>query len=668
MTFQLHSSFDPCGDQPAAITRLTEGIFNGSPGQVLLGTTGSGKTFTIANVIANVNVPTLVLAHNKTLAAQLYQEFKEFFPYNAVEYFISYYDYYQPEAYIARSDTYIEKSLLINDEIDKLRLSATRSILERRDTLIVSSVSCIYGIGSPENYTSMALELRVGSIYPRNILVSQLAKMHYHASPILQRSTFRERGSVIDIFPAYETTQVIRLEFDDDRLASIEYSDPLTMIPLSSVNSTTLYPGSHYVTPEAIREQAIRSIRAELEERLAFFEGQPIEQDRLFQRTTHDIEMIREIGFCKGIENYSRHFTGIPPGAPPTCLLDYFPEDFLLVVDESHQTLPQIRAMYRGDRSRKESLVAYGFRLPSAYDNRPLTYEETQKYFRKVIYVSATPGETEIINSSGRIVEQIIRPTGIPDPLPEIRPATGQIDDLLEEIRLRLSKAQEKILVVSITKRLAEEIASFLSELGISVAYLHSGIETAERTRILTDLRLGNIDVIIGVNLLREGLDLPEVSLVAILDADKEGFLRSTSSLIQFCGRAARNINGKIIFYADQKTKSIEQTLRETERRRKIQLAYNKKHNIVPKPIVKPILANPIPSKYRKNAEDISEQLATQETLEQQISKYEALMHEAAQLFRFDDAAKYRDLMNNAKKQLLYQATQSSADSEPDIQ
>ncbi|SPN73913.1 Excinuclease ABC subunit B,excinuclease ABC subunit B,Predicted HKD family nuclease,excinuclease ABC subunit B,Ultra-violet resistance protein B [Chlamydia serpentis] len=654
--FQLHAPFAPCGDQSEAIAQLSAGVHNQIKSQVLLGATGSGKTFTIANVVANVNLPTLVLAHNKTLAAQLYQEFREFFPNNAVEYFISYYDYYQPEAYIARSDTYIEKSLLINDEIDKLRLSATRSILERRDTLIVSSVSCIYGIGSPENYTSMALVLEVGKEYSRNILTSQLVKMHYQASSIPQRSAFRERGSVIDIFPAYESNLVLRLEFINDILASIEYSDPLTMIPKDSVSSVTLYPGSHYVTPEAIREQAIRTIQEELEERMAFFEDRPIEKERIFQRTTHDIEMIKEIGFCKGIENYSRHFTGAPSGAPPTCLLDYFPEDFLLVVDESHQTLPQIRAMYRGDLSRKQSLVEYGFRLPSAFDNRPLTYEEAQRYFRKVIYVSATPGETELQESVGHVIQQIIRPTGIPDPIPEIRPATGQVDDLLEEIRIRLSQKHEKILVISITKKLAEDMAGFLSELEIPAAYLHSGIETAERTQILADLRSGVIDVLIGVNLLREGLDLPEVSLVAILDADKEGFLRSTSSLIQFCGRAARNINGKVIFYADQKTRSIEETLKETERRRQIQLDYNKKHNIVPKPIIKAIFANPIIQSSSKDLESpkTSQQPLSKEELEEQIKKYEKLMQRAAKEFRFDAAAKYRDQMQACKEQLLY--------------
>ncbi|MEF9496860.1 excinuclease ABC subunit UvrB [Chlamydia sp. 04-14] len=654
MTFELRAAFSPCGDQPEAIAKLTEGIRNNTQSQVLLGTTGSGKTFTIANVVANVNRPTLVLAHNKTLAAQLYQEFKEFFPNNAVEYFISYYDYYQPEAYIARNDTYIEKSLLINSEIDKLRLSATRSILERRDTLIVSSVSCIYGIGSPENYASMALELEVGKEYPRIALAARLVKMNYQASPVAQRSTFRERGSVIDIFPAYESDQAIRLEFSNDTLVSIEYSDPLTMIPMASVASAIIYPGSHYVTPEAVREQAIRSIREELEERMLFFQDRPIEQDRLFHRTTHDIEMIKETGFCKGIENYSRHFTKMPPGAPPACLLDYFPEDFLLVIDESHQTLPQIRAMYRGDLSRKQSLVEYGFRLPSAYDNRPLTYEEAQKYFHNVIYVSATPGETELNESHGHIVEQIIRPTGIPDPIPEIRPATGQVDDLLEEIRKRLSKSQEKILVISITKKLAEDIAAFLSELDIAAAYLHSGIETAERTRILADLRLGNIDVLIGVNLLREGLDLPEVSLVAILDADKEGFLRSTSSLIQFCGRAARNVEGKVIFYADQKTRSIEQTLKETERRRQIQLDYNKANDITPKPIIKAIFANPIPQGGKKETQETPKVPLSTKELEKLIKKYENLMQQAAHEFRFDEAAKYRDKMKAAKEQLLY--------------
>lgn len=651
MDFTLRAPFSPCGDQPDAIAKLEKGVKDGVPSQVLLGTTGSGKTFTIANVVERINRPTLVLAHNKTLAAQLYQEFREFFPDNAVEYFISYYDYYQPEAYIARSDTYIEKSLLINDEIDKLRLSATRSILERRDTLIVSSVSCIYGIGSPEHYLSMTLELEVGKEYPRQELISTLVKMHYQASPVMQRGTFREQGRVVDIFPAYDNSQAVRLEFLHDTLVSIDYSDPITMIPVSTTSSLTLYPGSHYVTPESIREQAVRSIQAELEERLAFFEGRPIEQDRLFHRTVHDIEMIKEIGFCKGIENYSRHFTGTAPGEPPTCLLDYFPEDFLLVIDESHQTLPQIRAMYHGDLSRKRSLVEYGFRLPSAFDNRPLTYAEAQKYFRHVIYVSATPGETELQLSQGHVVEQILRPTGIPDPLPEIRPATGQVDDLLEEIRKRLASGEERILVISITKKLAEEIASFLIELDIAAAYLHSGIETAERTRILADLRQGHIHVLIGVNLLREGIDLPEVSLVAILDADKEGFLRSTSSLIQFCGRAARNVQGSVIFYADHITNSIEQTLQETKRRRQIQLDYNQKHQITPKPIVKAVLANPIPQEKKKSLAKLPE--LSKQDLETTIQEYEKRMLQAAEAFRFDEAARYRDLLQEAKKHLL---------------
>lgn len=653
MTFQLCAAYAPCGDQPQAIARLTQSIQDHVPAQVLLGATGSGKTFTIANVIANVNLPTLVLAHNKTLAAQLYQEFREFFPHNAVEYFISYYDYYQPEAYIARSNTYIEKSLLINAEIDKLRLSATRSLLERRDTLIVSSISCIYGIGSPENYSAMTLKLNVDEEYPRATLTKQLVKMHYQASLSGQYATFRERGSVIDIFPAYENDHAIRLEFVNDTLVSIEFSDPLTMIPQKSVCSVIIYPGSHYVTPEEIRERAIRSIREELEERMVFFQDRPIEQDRLFHRTTQDIEMIKETGFCKGIENYSRHFTQLPPGAPPTCLLDYFPSDFLLIVDESHQTLPQMRAMYRGDVSRKQSLVEYGFRLPSAYDNRPLTYEEAQKYFHKVIYVSATPGETELRESRGHVVEQILRPTGIPDPLPEIRPATGQVDDLLEEIRQRLSQSQEKILVISLTKKLAEDITTFLLELNISAAYLHSGIETAERIRILTDLRVGNLDVLVGVNLLREGLDLPEVSLVAILDADKEGFLRSTSSLIQFCGRAARNVRGKVIFYADHTTPSIEQTLKETQRRRHIQLKYNKTHHITPKPIIKGVFANPIPQGKKKDTAVSSKPLSPEEC-EKLIQKYETLMRKAASEFHFDEAAKYRDKAKAIKEHLLY--------------
>lgn len=654
--FQLQAPFSPCGDQPSAIKQLSLGVKNNIPAQVLLGATGSGKTFTIANVIANAGRPTLVLAHNKTLAAQLYQELKNFFPDNAVEYFISYYDYYQPEAYIARNDTYIEKSLLINDEIDKLRLAATRSLLERRDTIIVSSVSCIYGIGDPQNYAAMALQLHVDHEYPRHQLIHDLVTRHYAATQVPQRSAFREKGRVIDIFPASDASLAIRLEFAEDVLVSIEYTDPITMMPKSSVSSIILYPGSLYVSPENVRSQAIASIKAELLERIAFYEQQErfTERDRINHRTIHDLEMIKETGFCKGIENYSRHFTGAAPGEPPKCLLDYFPKDFLFIIDESHQTLPQIRSMYKGDRVRKQSLVEYGFRLPSAYDNRPLTYDEARKYFRTVIYVSATPGDTELLESQGHVAEQVIRPTGIPDPLPEIRPAHQQINDLLEEIRMRLARNNnEKIFVISTTKKLAEEVANFLSQLNIAATYLHSDIKTAERTQILKDLRSGAIDVLIGVNLLREGLDIPEITLVAILDADKEGFLRSTSSLIQFCGRAARNVHGSVIFYADHVTSSMHRALQEIERRRSIQISYNQEHNITPRSVQKNIADNPIPEKKRQ--EEPTEVLTGKsvEELEQLAQYYERQMQQAAEAYQFEDAAHYRNSIEAIKQLLL---------------
>lgn len=652
--FDLQAPFSPCGDQPEAIRKLTLGVKNQVPAQVLLGTTGSGKTFTIANVIANVNRPTLVLAHNKTLAAQLYQELRKFFPNNAVGYFISYYDYYQPEAYIARSDTYIEKSLLINDEIDKLRLAAINALLTRNDTIIVSSVSCIYGIGSPENYAAMTLDIKVGHEYTREWLTHKLVAMQYSATLVPQRSAFRDKGRVFDIFPASDSSIAIRLEFSGDLLTSIEYTDPMTMIPQQSVSSLCLHPGSLHVSPLNVRERAMGSIAQELQERMAFYSSQEryTEEDRIHHRTTHDLEMIRETGFCKGIENYSRHFTGSAPGEPPKCLLDYFPENFLFIIDESHQTLPQMRSMYRGDRARKQSLVEYGFRLPSAYDNRPLTYEEARKYFRNVIYVSATPGDTELSECKGHIAEQIIRPTGIPDPLPEIRPADKQIDDLLEEIRKRLARnAKEKIFVIATTKKLAEEIAKFLSELNIAATYLHSEIKTAERTQILDSLSTGEIDVLIGVNLLREGLDIPAITLVAILDADKEGFLRSTSSLIQFCGRAARNVHGSVIFYANRITPSIHKTLQEIERRRSIQIRHNQEHGIIPRSAQRQVAENPIPEKNSKHTQSFTHK--SPEELEQLAQHYEELMQKAAIAYQFEEAAKYRDWVDQIKQLLL---------------
>lgn len=654
MSFLLKTAFTPCGDQPQAIDKLTNGVLEGKKSQVLCGITGSGKTFTIANVIQNLNRPTLIIAHNKTLAAQLYQEFRSFFPNNAVEYFVSYYDYYQPEAYIARTDTYIEKSLLINDEIDKLRLSATRSLTERRDVIVIASVSCIYGIGSPKNYTEMALKLRIGGVYPRNRLISQLMQMCYSSREEQPgRGCFRLRGNVIDIFPAYEDELALRLEFQDDTLIELASFNPKKDFSLRALKETILYPGSHHVSSDEVREQALISIENELQNRLQDFEDRPIERERIFNRTRYDIEMIKEMGFCKGIENYSRHFTNSPPGTPPHCLLDFFPEDYLLIIDESHQTLPQMRAMYHGDRARKESLVNFGFRLPSAFDNRPLKFEETYAFFKRVIYVSATPGETEISEAAGDVIEQIIRPTGIPDPVIEVRPATGQMNDVIEEIRTKQDK-DERILVISLTKKLAEDIAAFLEKIGIKARYLHSDIDIPERSRILSDLRSGVFNVLIGVNLLREGLDLPEVSLVAVLEADKEGFLRSSSSLIQICGRAARNVNGRVIMYANTITPSMKKTIEITERRRSLQLKYNTENGITPRTVIKEIFPDLIPPSSKKTPRHRSETSSTEnqnsenlplKELSLRIKKYDRLMKTAAKEYRFDDATYYRDLV-----------------------
>lgn len=660
MMFDLQTSFVPCGDQINAIDFLSKNIENQVPAQVLLGVTGSGKTFTIANVIQNVKKPTLILAHNKTLAAQLYQEFLTFFPNNAVEYFVSYYDYYQPEAYIARSDTYIEKSLLINDEIEKLRLSATKSLLERRDVIVISSVSCIYGIGTPENYAAMILEFTVGSQKSFDKTLLHLIDMHYQrAETELTRSSFRIRGEVLDILPAYENKYAYRIIFEDNIIIKIIKIDPLLGSIIDHLQKITIYPGSHYVIPEAIRETAISSIKEELKERMIFFENSPIEKERIYQRTSYDLEMIKEIGFCKGIENYSRHFSQLPAGFPPSTLLDYFPEDFLLIIDESHQTLPQLKAMYHGDYSRKTSLINFGFRLPSAYDNRPLKFEEVYKYFHQVIYVSATPGQWELEESKDHIIEQILRPTGIPDPEIEIKPASGQIDDLLIQIQIYVKEKKQRVLVISLTKKLSEEIASFLSEISIKAAYLHSDIDTLDRVRILNDLREGLIDVLIGVNLLREGLDLPEVALVAILDADKEGFLRSYSSLIQICGRAARNVLGKVIMYANNITPSMHKTITETQRRRKIQISYNKTHKISPTPIVKKIeYSLPIKSKNKKDvssndAQEVDLASLSKTELNKKIKKFSQLMKKAIKEYQFEKAAYYRDQINLYKEAML---------------
>ncbi len=652
--FQLVSEFKPAGDQPEAIEALAQGITSGKRSQVLLGITGSGKTFTMANVIERVQKPALILAHNKTLAAQLYQEFKAFFPHNAVEYFVSYYDYYQPEAYIARTDTYIEKDLAINDEIDKMRLSATRSLLERDDVLIVSSVSCIYGLGIPEYYAKMNFEFQVGTSHRRDELLIRLVEMHYKRNDYeFIRGHFRVRGEVLEIFPAYESEMAYRIEFFDSEIERISEIDPLTGRILGRKERIVLFAGSHFVTPQEVRGSAIASIKEELALRKEYFEkeGRLLELERIQSRTSYDLEMIQEIGFCKGIENYSRHFAGRAPGAPPACLLDYFPKDFLIFIDESHQTIPQIHAMYHGDRSRKEALVEFGFRLPSAFDNRPLRFEEFYNHINQVIYVSATPGAWEVKESQGKIIEQIIRPTGLLDPIIEVRPANLQIDDVLEEIRKESSKGG-RILVTTLTKKLSEEVTRYLTEIGVRAKYLHSEIDTLERVQILRDLREGRFDVLVGINLLREGLDLPEVTLVAILDADKEGFLRSETSLIQTCGRAARNSEGRVIMYADRITDSIKNTLAITERRRKLQMAYNQEHGLIPKTIHRGLgIAMGVESLAKEEAAPKEkEPYLSASDLEVQIAECEEQMKQAAKEFRFEDAALFRDKMRALRR------------------
>ncbi|WP_068470784.1 excinuclease ABC subunit UvrB [Candidatus Protochlamydia phocaeensis] len=656
--FKLHTDFEPRGHQPEAINKLVAGVLQGRRSQVLLGITGSGKTFTMANVIAKVQRPTLILAHNKTLAAQLYQEFKTFFPENAVEYFVSYYDYYQPEAYVPRTDTYIEKDMSINDKIDKMRLSATRSLLERSDVIIVSSVSCIYGLGSPEYYRGMNLTLAQGQERRRDDLLLHLVEMQYKRNDFeFVRATFRVRGDVLDIFPAYEEDVAIRVEMFGDEIEQISEIDPLTGKVKRRIPAVTIYPSSHHVTPEEVRWKAIETIRAELDERKRFYESEKkhLELERIQQRTMYDLEMLREVGTCKGVENYSRHFSMRRPGEPPPCLIDYFPSDYLLFIDESHQTLPQLHAMCNGDRARKQTLVDFGFRLPSAYDNRPLRFEETYQRIHQVIYVSATPGSWEIKEAGGEVVEQVIRPTGLLDPLIEVRPASGQVDDCLAEIRAHVSKGG-RVLVTTLTKRLAEELTNYLNDLNVKAKYLHSDIDTIERVQIIRDLRFGEFDVLVGINLLREGLDIPEVSLVAILDADKEGFLRSETSLIQTCGRAARNAEGRVIMYADKLTGSIKRTLEVTQSRRIYQENYNREHGIIPQTVKRDISVLveaeedqvAYPTQFADHVLQVAEEAhhyLTIDEVRQKIKESESEMKKAAKEFRFEEAAEWRDKM-----------------------
>ncbi len=648
--FELVSDFEPRGDQPAAIEELVSGLERGDKHQVLLGVTGSGKTFTVASVVAKVNRPTLVLAHNKTLAAQLYQEFTAFFPGNAVEYFVSYYDYYQPEAYVPQSDTYIEKESTINEEIDRLRLSATRSLFERRDVLIVASVSCIYGLGSPEAYYGMLLFVRQGDTLDRRDLLARLVEARYDRNDYeLKRGTFRVRGDVVEIVPAYEESG-IRIELFGDEVERISAFDPLTGKAAGRLAQVAIYPSSHYVTPQPRLADAVKTIEAELMEVKPRLEtqGKLLEAQRLYQRTMFDLEMLRETGHCHGIENYSRHLSGRKPGEPPPTLLDYLPKDALLVVDESHQSIPQVRGMFHGDRQRKTTLVEYGFRLPSALDNRPLSFEEFEQRVGQALYVSATPGPYELQKAGGVVVEQVIRPTGLMDPTLEVRPVKGQVDDLLAEIRVRAAKSQ-RVLVTTLTKRMAEDLTEYYHDLGVRVRYLHSDIETLERVRILRDLRKGEFDVLVGINLLREGLDLPEVSLVAILDADKEGFLRSAGSLIQTMGRAARNVEGMAILYADQVTGSMKAAMGETSRRRARQEEYNRENHITPESIRKGI-GELLSSVYEHDyvavpevAEEPGERYRSLDDLEGEIKALEKQMREAAKALEFEKAAELRD-------------------------
>lgn len=650
--FKLHSEYKPTGDQPQAIEYLSNGIKEGKKFQTLLGVTGSGKTFTMANIIEQVQKPTLVLAHNKTLAGQLYSEFKEFFPENNVEYFVSYYDYYQPEAYIPSSDTYIEKDSSVNDEIDKLRHSATAALFETRDVIIVASVSCIYGLGDPIDYEHMTVSLRPGMKIERNVMLKKLINMQYSRNELdFKRGTFRAKGDIVEIFPSDYGESAIRVEFWGDEVEKISEINPLTGKSVATRNHIMIFPNSHYVTTSDKMEHAIHTIEAELKQQVEYFksQGKLIEAQRIEERTNFDIEMMKETGFCQGIENYSRHISGREPGSAPYTLFDYFPEDFLLLIDESHATIPQVRAMYNGDRARKESLVKYGFRLPSAFDNRPLKFDEFEQRINQVVFVSATPADYEKEHSGGNIVEQIIRPTGLLDPEIEVKPVTNQIDDLIAQIHERIDR-HERVLVTTLTKKMAEDLTSYLAGLDIKVRYMHSDIKALERMDIIRDLRLGEFDVLVGINLLREGLDIPEVSLVAILDADKEGFLRSERSLIQTIGRAARNTDGKVIMYADELTDSMDKAIFETNRRRAIQMKYNNEHGIIPRTIKKSV-RDTIRASIVEEASEKYE-IDKDTSIEDIINKLTEEMLQHAERMEFEEAAKLRDQIKELEKSL----------------